>query len=126
MLCDFGLSRLEEAVPSGLTTTLGVEGTMTYLSPECVDGAKRTAQSDVWAWGCLFLQVRVLFAPRFDWIHLLIMIHSEDCRRPVSVQNQEHGQCYYTRTHGGSEASIGPRPTFARFSQDAVGCVLGC
>lgn len=60
MLCDFGLSRLEEAVPSGLTTRRGGEGTTRYLSPECVDGAKRTAQSDVWAWGCLFLEVRLV------------------------------------------------------------------
>lgn len=59
MLCDFGVSRLEEEVPSGLTTKRGGEGTTRYMSPELVstDGARHTLQSDVWAWGALFLVV---------------------------------------------------------------------
>lgn len=36
----------------------GGEGTMRYMSPELIraDGGN-TTQSDVWAWGCLFLEV---------------------------------------------------------------------
>lgn len=61
-LCDFGLSRIEEEEPSGLTTsTYHGKGTVAYLSPELVisNTPKRDAKSDIWAWGCVVLEVRV-------------------------------------------------------------------
>lgn len=61
ILMDFGLSKAMEGTPSGLTTTsFGLRGSTRYMSPELVseDDARRTLASDVWAWGCLLLEVR--------------------------------------------------------------------
>lgn len=59
MLCDFGLARVLEEVPSGLTTSKVTLGTPRYASPELVmeDDPLRDLPSDVWAWGCLVLEV---------------------------------------------------------------------
>lgn len=61
LLCDFGLARVLEEIPSGLTTTETHTGTTRYASPELIseDVPCHTLKSDVWAWGCLFLVVRV-------------------------------------------------------------------
>lgn len=59
-LCDFGLARMLEDEPSGLTTTDRPKYTLFYASPELLhDGTRHTLKSDVWAWGCLFLGVRL-------------------------------------------------------------------
>lgn len=61
MLCDFGLARLLEDEPSGLTTTSRSKYTLFYASPELLnEDARHTLKSDVWAWGCLFLGVGLL------------------------------------------------------------------
>lgn len=59
MLCDFGLARILEDVPSGLTTTSAPGCTLRYAAPELVagDGSVHSLASDVWAWGCLLLVV---------------------------------------------------------------------
>ncbi|KAG8897175.1 hypothetical protein FRB99_008388, partial [Tulasnella sp. 403] len=60
MLCDFGLAKAEEDVPSGLTTTgFNERGSTRYLSPELVTELtpRRTLQSDIWAWGCLLFEI---------------------------------------------------------------------
>lgn len=60
-LCDFGLSKIEDDMPSGLTTvSFYKKGTPLYLSPELLtsDMPKRDFRSDVWAWGCVVLEVR--------------------------------------------------------------------
>ena len=59
MLCDFGLSKLIAEDPSGLTTTKSIKGSTRYLSPELVleEDPQHTLESDVWAWGCLLLEV---------------------------------------------------------------------
>ena len=58
MLCDFGLARILEALPSGLTTKSSQVGTLRYMSPELLSGASKvTCESDVWAWACLLLEV---------------------------------------------------------------------
>lgn len=60
MLCDFGLSKFLE-VPTGLTTTASVRGTLRYQSPEMVlDGSSPSLSSDVWAWACLALVVSAI------------------------------------------------------------------
>lgn len=55
MLCDFGLSKVLEETPSGLTTTTNPTYTLRYAAPELIlgDGVTRNLASDVWAWGCL-------------------------------------------------------------------------
>ncbi|KAG8986232.1 hypothetical protein FRB90_004146, partial [Tulasnella sp. 427] len=58
MLGDFGLSRVLEADPTGLTTSQTIKGSMRYMSPELVnEGLGHTLQSDVWAFGCLALEI---------------------------------------------------------------------
>lgn len=65
VLCEFGLARILAEVPSGLTTSTVHMGTTRYASPELVnsDNPCHTSQSDVWAWGCLLLVVRI---PQFS------------------------------------------------------------
>ncbi|KAG8905502.1 hypothetical protein FRB99_008847, partial [Tulasnella sp. 403] len=59
VLCDFGLARTMEAMPSGLTTsTFNQGGSLPYESPELLLGtSKRSPRSDVWAWGCLLQEI---------------------------------------------------------------------
>ncbi|KAG8986246.1 hypothetical protein FRB90_004125, partial [Tulasnella sp. 427] len=58
MLGDFGLSRVLEADPTGLTTSKTIKGSMRYMSPELVnEGLGHTLQSDIWAFGCLALEI---------------------------------------------------------------------
>lgn len=59
MLCDFGLAKVIEDVPSGLTTTSTPSCSVRYAAPELIvgDGSPHTLQSDVWAWGCVLLVV---------------------------------------------------------------------
>ncbi|KAG8924844.1 hypothetical protein FRC01_010981 [Tulasnella sp. 417] len=61
MLADFGLSRVLEDAPTGLTTTEGLKGTLRFYSPELMKGkdASHSLASDIWAWGCLVLEVRI-------------------------------------------------------------------
>lgn len=61
VLCDFGLARLTDGQPSGLTTSKTVKGSTRYMSPELLEeDAVHTLRSDVWAYGCLVLKVRLL------------------------------------------------------------------
>jgi serine/threonine protein kinase len=59
VLCDLGLAKVDEGNPSKLTTSTAPLGTLRYLSPEIInaDVAQRTLKSDIWAWGCLLLEV---------------------------------------------------------------------
>jgi serine/threonine protein kinase len=60
-LCDFGILRLLEEETMGMTTTSAHIGTMRYLAPELVaadDQPTTTPYSDVYALGCLGLEVR--------------------------------------------------------------------
>lgn len=60
MLCDFGLARILEDIPSGLTTTSAPGCTLRYAAPELIvggEGSIHSLASDVWAWGCLSLVV---------------------------------------------------------------------
>lgn len=58
-LSDFGLSLVLEGlgVPSGLTTTERVKGTLNYMAAELFEGEKPSCASDVYAFGGLILTV---------------------------------------------------------------------
>lgn len=58
-LSDFGLSLVLEGlgVPSGLTTTERVKGTLNYMAAELFEGEKPSRESDVYAFGGLILTV---------------------------------------------------------------------
>ncbi|KAG8898723.1 hypothetical protein FRB99_007195, partial [Tulasnella sp. 403] len=58
MLCDFGLSKLLEDVPSGLTTESGQKGTTRWMAPEQLGKHPvYTTESDAYAFGCLALEI---------------------------------------------------------------------
>lgn len=61
VLCDFGLARILDDEHTGLTTTDTTKYTTRYASPELVmrEGAVHSLRSDMWAWGCLLLDVRL-------------------------------------------------------------------
>ncbi|KAG8913517.1 hypothetical protein FRC00_002235 [Tulasnella sp. 408] len=60
VLADFGLSTILEEEGTGLTTSTGLKGTVRYYSPELVlePDVRHSLQSDIWAWGCLTLEVQ--------------------------------------------------------------------
>ncbi|KAG8874939.1 hypothetical protein FRB97_005515 [Tulasnella sp. 331] len=58
MLCDFGLTKVLGAEPSGLTTDDGnFKGAVRWTSPEVLEGEDKSLSSDVWSWGCLLLEI---------------------------------------------------------------------
>ncbi|KAG9002625.1 Negative regulator of mitotic exit [Tulasnella sp. JGI-2019a] len=59
ILCDFGLTLAADELPTGLTTSKGFKGSLRYCSPELVleDDSRRTISSDMWAWGCLLVEI---------------------------------------------------------------------
>ena len=66
LLCDFGLSRILDGLPSGHTTsTQG--GTLRYLAPELMgemdtdEHVYPTTKSDVFAFACTCVQVGGIF-----------------------------------------------------------------
>lgn len=57
VLCDFGLSRLLES-PTGLTSSSAVDKmSVRWSSPEILSGSGKSKKGDIWAWGCLLLEV---------------------------------------------------------------------
>ncbi|KAG8951743.1 Transmembrane osmosensor [Tulasnella sp. 424] len=62
MLADFGLSKVIEEGATGLTTSDGLKGTLRYYSPELMSESKANhgLSSDIWAWACLALEVRIM------------------------------------------------------------------
>ncbi|KAG8903765.1 hypothetical protein FRB99_002792 [Tulasnella sp. 403] len=66
-LCDFGLAKTMESMPSGLTTsTFNQGGSLPYESPELLLGkSMRSPESDVWAWGCLLQEIFTGKAPYY-------------------------------------------------------------
>ncbi len=66
LLCDFGLSRILDGLPSGHTTSLQ-GGTARYLAPELMGGmdpdedVNPTTKSDVFAFACTCVQVGGIF-----------------------------------------------------------------
>lgn len=62
-LCDFGLTTVIEFADaaSGNTTTISSGESVRWCSPEVLEGSRKTLESDIWAWGCLVLEVRRYF-----------------------------------------------------------------
>ncbi|KAG8906621.1 hypothetical protein FRB99_006491 [Tulasnella sp. 403] len=59
MLCDFGLAEATDpSIVSSKSRSMNEGGTIRYWSPELFDDDSHpTLHSDVWAWGCLLLEV---------------------------------------------------------------------
>ncbi|KAG9026365.1 hypothetical protein FRB95_008904 [Tulasnella sp. JGI-2019a] len=67
VLSDFGLSVAASVAPSGLTTSLGLQGSIRWWSPELFDDKPRTTSSDIWAWAGLSVEVMKDRVP-YSWI----------------------------------------------------------
>lgn len=61
ILSDFGVSRVLDEIPSGLSTSNFIGGTLRYCCPELVKDSedKKSLPNDIWAWGCTVLEVSV-------------------------------------------------------------------
>ncbi|KAG9025023.1 hypothetical protein FRB95_010617 [Tulasnella sp. JGI-2019a] len=55
MLCDFGLAKSN--FRSGLETSNNPAGTTRFCSPELFDGVEQSPASDMWALGCLVVEI---------------------------------------------------------------------
>ncbi|KZV95430.1 WD40 repeat-like protein [Exidia glandulosa HHB12029] len=65
-LCDFGLSRLLAKHSQSITNTTSVKGTFRWMAPELLlDGGHHTYKSDMWAVGCLLLEIWAGLPPYF-------------------------------------------------------------
>ncbi|KAG8894521.1 hypothetical protein FRB99_001202, partial [Tulasnella sp. 403] len=65
MICDFGLSKLLQDIPSGFTTSNGQKGTTRWMAPEQFgEKAVYTTQSDIYAFGCLIIGTLLASAVR--------------------------------------------------------------
>ncbi|KAG9021894.1 hypothetical protein FRB95_001206 [Tulasnella sp. JGI-2019a] len=73
VLADFGLTRAASEVPSGLTTSRGLKGSIRWWSPELFDDEHHSTASDIWAWACLFLEIMKECVP-YSWLERDIMI----------------------------------------------------
>ena len=62
-LGDFGLARLMEQNRLSFTTT-GIAGTLGYIAPECFHTGRTTAESDVFSFGAVALEVACGRSPR--------------------------------------------------------------
>ncbi|KAG9000191.1 hypothetical protein FRB94_005635 [Tulasnella sp. JGI-2019a] len=65
ILCDFDLALASDEVQSGLTTSKGLKGSLRYCCKELLmaDEAMRTRSSDMWAWGCLLVEIMKEIVP---------------------------------------------------------------
>ncbi|KAG8917556.1 hypothetical protein FRC02_003048 [Tulasnella sp. 418] len=63
-LIDLGLARiLEETLGTAFTTSSMGRGCLQFLAPELYAGCLRTMESDIWALGCLILQIATDLLP---------------------------------------------------------------
>ncbi|KAF8316461.1 kinase-like domain-containing protein, partial [Cantharellus anzutake] len=59
LICDFGLSRILDDNPTGLTSTV-VGMTLRFSAPELLHSERKTVETDVYAYGCACIEVRAL------------------------------------------------------------------
>ncbi|KZS88307.1 kinase-like protein [Sistotremastrum niveocremeum HHB9708] len=72
MLADFGLSRSTwggsfVATPGLTTTSTGIKGSLRWTAPELLEKPKATQASDMWAVGCILLELVGLMPPYGDY-----------------------------------------------------------
>lgn len=68
VLSDFGVSRALDEIPSGLSTSNCLGGTLRYCCPELVNDSetKKSLPNDIWAWGCTVLEILTGMIPYAD------------------------------------------------------------
>lgn len=115
-LCDFGLARILDAEPTGLTTSKTASWSLRYASPEIIksDQLLHTLQSDVWAWGCLVLVVRVYY---YRTINLLTLLRSQLMMDTLPYSSQSNERAIENSIRSGespADISTTPLPDLVR------------
>ena len=82
-ILDFGIAKLTGV--TGLTETGITLGTVSYMSPEQVNGEHADQQSDVWALGAVFYEM-VTGQPPFRGDHPAVVIHAITGSAPTPVR----------------------------------------
>ncbi|KAG8894956.1 Ephrin type-A receptor 7, partial [Tulasnella sp. 408] len=57
LLSNFGLGTAIGEKRAGLPTTVGFKDDIRYCSPEALQTSKLKTPSDMWAWGCIALEI---------------------------------------------------------------------
>ncbi|KAG8913289.1 hypothetical protein FRC02_005556 [Tulasnella sp. 418] len=78
-LCDFGLAHFVNEYPldleiAALLSSASLGRTLSFSSPELLDTGRSTEMSDVWALGCLGIQVLTNQMP-YGWLNNATHIH---------------------------------------------------
>ncbi|KAB5590968.1 Serine/threonine-protein kinase mos [Ceratobasidium theobromae] len=78
MICDFGRSRLPHDQPRGETRSSPFGATLRYMSPELFISAavKPTPASDMWAYGCVALEILCRIQPYHEIVNDYEVIES--------------------------------------------------
>lgn len=60
-ICDFGFARMLAEHSTSYSEHTSMKGTVRWMAPELLseDDARHTTHSDVWAFGCLCIEVSV-------------------------------------------------------------------
>ena len=88
-MCDMGIAKLKEASQATLTTVHGTPtGTYPYMAPEMFSEARRGKGVDVYAFGCLCIE---LFGQKRLWKGLSgPQIMGKVCGYPPVLPNSSH------------------------------------
>ncbi|KIO22557.1 hypothetical protein M407DRAFT_56376, partial [Tulasnella calospora MUT 4182] len=88
VLTDFGLSSIVQSDPPGLPGSDGVQGTLRYMSPELLleEDPPLTLESDIWALGCLFLEIMTDQSPYEGVEHEAALTLKIACMEPPAPE----------------------------------------
>ncbi|KAG8892806.1 hypothetical protein FRB99_002424, partial [Tulasnella sp. 403] len=92
MLCDFGLANAVSIAATGYTTSgFKRAGTLRYQSPELLSpNAVRSVESDIWAWGCVVLELCTPHIPFQGVINDVAVVYQLlQCKEPADVRSVE-------------------------------------
>ncbi|KAG8969640.1 hypothetical protein FRC05_001005 [Tulasnella sp. 425] len=88
VLTDFGLSSIVQSDQSDRSGSEGVQGTLRYMSPELLleEDPPLTLESDIWALGCLFLEIMTDQSPYEGVEHEAALTLKIACMEPPAPE----------------------------------------
>ncbi|KAG8892457.1 hypothetical protein FRB99_002696, partial [Tulasnella sp. 403] len=92
-LCDFGLSKVLDNAPSGLTSSGLGAGTLRWMAPELLNGQKPTTQSDIYSFGCLVLatmQLAEVMTGKLPFVNQETMVAIIDAKRTGGIERADY------------------------------------
>jgi hypothetical protein len=108
-LCDFGLVKILTDVSTGLTTTSPYAGTERYLSRELLvggDDVSPSAASDVYALGCIGLEVRLMKPKPYCPSQTRLAAHP--LTNSLLITQKQFSRGYICRYKGGTTPGSSP------------------